>query len=199
VGSFRYHNTLYGDAARGCHHRGDGPDASQRVISNNRQRLGVLVIEGFAAIPVGSMEPRVRITGEGGYASWQLRRRPRRSQQRRSQQRRRRSSYYFFIRLVVRSAPGFCGSPGALLFPQPSRSLRSKKLLRSIDVSGFIAVSHTPMALLLVVATTEATDPTRLNLSSRTTANVSKSSSLRLRGAACGVNGPRVRITWRRR
>jgi hypothetical protein len=79
---------LYGDAARGCHHRGDGPDASQRVISNNRQRLGVLVIEGFAAIPVGSMEPRVRITGEGGYAPWQLRRRQRRSRQRRSRQRR---------------------------------------------------------------------------------------------------------------
>ncbi|HEV2027080.1 MAG TPA: hypothetical protein VGS16_00940 [Candidatus Dormibacteraeota bacterium] len=46
MGSFRYHNTLHGTVARGCHHRGDGPDASQHVISNNRQRLGVLVIEG---------------------------------------------------------------------------------------------------------------------------------------------------------
>jgi len=121
---------VYGDAARGCHHRGDGPDASQRVISNNRQRLGVLVIEGFAAIPVGSMEPRVRITGEGGYAPWQLRRRQRRSRQRRSPQRRRRSSYYFFFRLVVRSAPGFCGSPGALLFPQPSSSCAPETLAK---------------------------------------------------------------------
>src|SRR6202022_1658686 len=36
---------MYGDATRGCHHRGDGPDASQRVISFNRQRVGVLVSE----------------------------------------------------------------------------------------------------------------------------------------------------------
>jgi len=33
---------LYGVAARGCLHRGDGPDARQRTIATNRQRLGVL-------------------------------------------------------------------------------------------------------------------------------------------------------------
>jgi len=33
-----YQDTLYGAAARGCHHRGDGPDASQRPISHSRQR-----------------------------------------------------------------------------------------------------------------------------------------------------------------
>ena len=37
-----YQDNLYGDAARGCHHRGDGPDASQRPISHNRQRRGTL-------------------------------------------------------------------------------------------------------------------------------------------------------------
>jgi hypothetical protein len=45
------------------------------------------------------------------------------------------------------------------------------------------------MAMLLVVATTEATDPTRVSVSFRTTANVSESSSLRLRGDTRGVNG----------
>src|SRR6202171_6363108 len=44
---------LYGDATRGCHHRGDGPDASQRVISYNRQRLGVLVSEASRRYPRG--------------------------------------------------------------------------------------------------------------------------------------------------
>jgi hypothetical protein len=43
------------------------------------------------------------------------------------------------------------------------------------------------MAMLLVVATTEATDPTRVSVSFRTTANVSESSSLRFRGEARGV------------
>ena len=64
-GSFRYHNALYGDAARGCHHRGDGPDASQRVITNHRQRLGVLSVRLRGATH-GVNEPRVRIIGEGG-------------------------------------------------------------------------------------------------------------------------------------
>jgi hypothetical protein len=75
--------------------------------------------------------------------------------------------------------------------------------------------------MLLVVATTEATDPTRVSVSFRTTANVSKSSSLRLRDETRGVAEevrageivhyvspnaettepmePRVRITRRRR
>lgn len=43
------------------------------------------------------------------------------------------------------------------------------------------------MAMLLVVATTEATDPTRVSVSFRTTANVSESSSLRFRGDTRGV------------
>jgi hypothetical protein len=38
------------------------------------------------------------------------------------------------------------------------------------------------MAMLLVVATTEATDPTRVGDPFRTTANVSETSSKRLRG-----------------
>jgi len=82
-----YQHNLYGDAARGCHHRGDGPDASQRSISHNRQRLGDLIEEASRRNPlvaeeVGAeeivddvsqgiparqtMEPRVRITIEGG-------------------------------------------------------------------------------------------------------------------------------------
>jgi hypothetical protein len=77
------------------------------------------------------------------------------------------------------------------------------------------------MAMLLVVATTEATDPTRVSEPFRTTANVSESLSLRLRGETRGVAEevrageianyvspnaettepmePRVRITSRRR
>jgi len=42
----RVSNKLYGDAARGCHHRGNGPDARKRTISISRQRLGVLINEG---------------------------------------------------------------------------------------------------------------------------------------------------------
>jgi len=40
------------------------------------------------------------------------------------------------------------------------------------------------MAMLLVVATTEATDPTRVSVPFRTTANVSETSSKRLRDEA---------------
>ena len=36
--------TLYGDAARGRYHSGDGPDSAQRPISHNRQRREGLVI-----------------------------------------------------------------------------------------------------------------------------------------------------------
>ena len=43
------------------------------------------------------------------------------------------------------------------------------------------------MALLLVVATTEATDPTRVRRPFRLTANVSESWSFRLRGETRGV------------
>jgi hypothetical protein len=43
------------------------------------------------------------------------------------------------------------------------------------------------MAMLLVVATTEATDPTRVSDPFRTTANVSESSSVRLCGETRGV------------
>ena len=77
------------------------------------------------------------------------------------------------------------------------------------------------MAMLLVVATTEATDPTRVSGPFRTTANVSETSSKRLRGETRWVAEevgageivddvtqmdparqtmePRVRITKRRR
>ena len=43
------------------------------------------------------------------------------------------------------------------------------------------------MAMLLVVATTEATDPMRVSVSLQTTANVVESLSVRLRGATRGV------------
>ena len=43
------------------------------------------------------------------------------------------------------------------------------------------------MAMLLVVATTEATDPTRVSYPFRTTANVSQALSLRSRGETRGV------------
>src|SRR5579864_5453931 len=52
-GWIRVSQQPYGDAARGCHHRGDGPDASQRTISHNRQRRGVLVIEDARRSPWG--------------------------------------------------------------------------------------------------------------------------------------------------
>jgi hypothetical protein len=48
--------------------------------------------------------------------------------------------------------------------------------------------------MLLVVATTEATHPTRVSAPFRKTANVSESSSVRLRGETLGVEKPRVRI-----
>ena len=39
-----YQDSLYGVSARDCHHRGNGPDASQRPISHSRQRRAVLVM-----------------------------------------------------------------------------------------------------------------------------------------------------------
>lgn len=48
-----YHNILYGDAARGCHHRGNGPDARKRTTFVSRQRLGVLINEGPRRNPWG--------------------------------------------------------------------------------------------------------------------------------------------------
>jgi len=53
VGFIEYHNNLYGDAARGCHHRGNGPDARMRTIFVSRQRLGVLIKEGPRRNPWG--------------------------------------------------------------------------------------------------------------------------------------------------
>jgi len=50
------------------------------------------------------------------------------------------------------------------------------------------------MAMLLVVATTEATDPMRVSVSLQTTANVVESLSVRLPGATRGSNELRVRI-----
>src|SRR5260370_37753355 len=58
VGFIEYQSTLYGDAARGCHHRGDGPGTRKASISTNRQRLGVLIDEGFAAKPDGTIGSR---------------------------------------------------------------------------------------------------------------------------------------------
>ena len=43
------------------------------------------------------------------------------------------------------------------------------------------------MGMQLAVATTEATDPTRVRYPFRTTANVTETSSMRLRGEARGV------------
>jgi hypothetical protein len=53
VGFIEYHNNLYGDAARGCHHRGNGPDARMRTIFVSRQRLGALIEEGPRRNPWG--------------------------------------------------------------------------------------------------------------------------------------------------
>src|SRR5579864_3714668 len=53
VGFIEYHNNLYGDAARGCHHRGNGPDTRMRTIFVSRQRLGVLIKEGPRRNPWG--------------------------------------------------------------------------------------------------------------------------------------------------
>jgi hypothetical protein len=50
------------------------------------------------------------------------------------------------------------------------------------------------MAMLLVVATTEATDPMRVSVSLQTTVNVVESLSVRLLGATRGSNELRVRI-----
>ncbi len=50
------------------------------------------------------------------------------------------------------------------------------------------------MAMLLVVATTEATDPMRDSVSFQTTAYVSEFLSVRLRDATNEVSEPRVRI-----
>jgi len=44
---------LYGDAARGCLHRGNGPDARKATIFDNRQRLGILIYEGPWRSPWG--------------------------------------------------------------------------------------------------------------------------------------------------
>src|SRR5215831_3590176 len=48
-----YQVTLYGVSARGCYHRGNGPDASQRPISHSRQRREVLFIEVLRRNPRG--------------------------------------------------------------------------------------------------------------------------------------------------
>ena len=53
-----YQHILYGDAARGCPHRGNGPDARERDISHNRQRLGDLIEEASRRNPWGSQEVR---------------------------------------------------------------------------------------------------------------------------------------------
>jgi|SRR5690348_4814690 len=53
VGFIEYHNNLYGDAPRGCHHRGNGPDTRMRTIFVTRQRLGVLINEGPRRNPWG--------------------------------------------------------------------------------------------------------------------------------------------------
>jgi hypothetical protein len=45
-GVHRVSQHLYGDAARGCLHRGNGPDATEWTISSHRQRLGILINEG---------------------------------------------------------------------------------------------------------------------------------------------------------
>ena len=53
MGFIEYHNTLYGDATRGCHHRGNGPDARKRTIFDIRRRLGLLIHEDPRRSPWG--------------------------------------------------------------------------------------------------------------------------------------------------
>ena len=52
-GVVRVSQHLYGDAARGCHHRGNGPDACERTISHRHQCLGILIDEGPQRNPWG--------------------------------------------------------------------------------------------------------------------------------------------------
>ena len=114
---------MYGDAARGCHHRGNGPDARQCTISHNRQRLGDLVIGAPRRNPWGcrggtcrreresrltntSSPPnhgtyRVPITWRRRYESWLLRRRPLQRSRLPRRRPRRRSNNFFNRSLVV--------------------------------------------------------------------------------------------------
>src|ERR1700730_2707173 len=58
--SVRYENNLYGDATRGCHHRGNGSDACAQPISHNRQRHGALINEATRRSPWGYREGTCR-------------------------------------------------------------------------------------------------------------------------------------------
>jgi hypothetical protein len=57
-GFIQVNNNMYGDAARGCHHRGDGPDSSQRTISDQPPTSRRLVSEAARRNP--------RINGTSG-------------------------------------------------------------------------------------------------------------------------------------
>ena len=136
MGFIEYHNTLYGDATRGCHHRGNGPDARKRTIFDIRQRLGVLIIEDPRRSPWGCRGgtcrsescPRLTTTwnppnrwnlfgsislGEGGNALWLRRRLPRSRPRRPPRRPRRRSKALLFVnRFVNPLRAGVLWSPG---------------------------------------------------------------------------------------
>jgi hypothetical protein len=143
-----YHNTLYGDAARGCFHRSNGPDARKRTTYVIRQRLGVLINEGPRRNPWGyrggacrsdpvHVSPphgtrrtngtyRVHIFRRRRYITWLPRRRPRRSLLPRRRPRRR-SKKLLFNRFVSRYAPGFCGAPALFMRGNPDGFLSSRR------------------------------------------------------------------------
>ena len=166
-----YQDKLYGDAARGCHHRGDGPDARQRPISHNRQRREHPVIGVSRRDPWGCIGGACRTShrsrlikrsrspnqwnlgstslGEGGKPSWLLRRRPRRSRLPRRRPRRR-SNNFFNRFVIVSDAPGFCGAPafflpphlwGAIKKPFPGRAC-ARGAARSAVTEGGVGKSR---------------------------------------------------------
>src|SRR5437762_3510767 len=55
-----YQDSLDGVSARDCHHRGNGPDASQRSISHSRQCREVLLVEVSRRNPWGCRGGRCR-------------------------------------------------------------------------------------------------------------------------------------------
>jgi hypothetical protein len=114
AGFIEYHNTLYGDAARGCHHRGNRPDARERTIWISRQRLGVL-IKGPRRNP--RVCNRVHLWEKEVTHRWLRRRRLRRSRPPRRPPRspRRRSKKLLFNRFVSPVRAGVLWSPGSFI------------------------------------------------------------------------------------
>ena len=70
---------------------------------------------------------------------------------------------------------------------KPRAPSTKKNLVEGLTRAGFFEYHSTCMAMLRVVVTTEATDPTRVSGPSCTATYVSESSSMRVRSATRGV------------